>query len=93
MHEHDDNDEVQHEEQEHDHTEQHEQDELKHEDEVVEMLEAINLTDEMVVELMDTEVDEDGGEVTEVYEMVVEMMINEDDDEADMLLAQLLMQH
>ena len=58
--------------------------ELKLEDEVVETLEVINLTDEMVVELMDTEVEVDGGEVTEVYEMVVEMMIRGLDEEVDM---------
>lgn len=83
MHEQDDNDEVQHEEQEHDHTEQHEQDELKHEDEVVEMLELINSTDEVVVEHTDIEVEVDGDEETEVYEMVVEMTINEDEEEVD----------
>ena len=83
MPEHDDNDEVQHEEQEHDHTEQHEHDELKHEDEVVEMLELINSTDEVVVEHTDIEVEVDGDEETEVYEMVAEMMINEDEDEVD----------
>ena len=83
MHEQDDNDEVQHDEQEHDHTEQQEQDELKHEDEVVEMLELINSTDEVVVEHTDIEVEVDGDEETEVYEMVVEMTTNEDEDEVD----------
>lgn len=93
MHEQDDNDEVQHDEQDHDHTEQHEQGELKHEDEVVEMHEAINSTDEMVVEHTDIEVEVDGDEETEVYEMVVEMMTNEDEDEVDMLSVQQVMLH
>lgn len=57
---------------------------LRPEDEAEVMLELINLTDEMVAELIDTVDDDDGDDEIEVNEMVVPMMINEVEDEVDM---------
>ena len=52
--------------------------------EVVEvMLEQHNLIDEIEAEHIDGDDEVDGDEVTEVYEIVVEMMINEREVEVD----------
>lgn len=56
------------------------------------MFELINLMVEMVVELIDGEVDDDGTVEIEVYEIEVEMMISEQDEEVDMLYQQLLIE-
>ena len=64
--------------------EQLELEELKQEDEVEGIHELINSMEVMEAELTDIEVDDDGDEVMEVSEIVVEMMINEDDEEVDM---------
>ncbi len=53
------------------------------------MYEQINSTEETEVEHTDDDEDEDGMDETEVYEMVVEMMTNEQDEEVDTLSAQL----
>lgn len=49
--------------------------------ELHEINEQINLTDETEVELIDMVDEDDGDEVIHLYEMVVEMMISEDEDE------------
>lgn len=65
--------------------EQHEHDEHKVDIEVEVMLLLINATDEIEAEHTDTVDEDDGDEVTEMYEMVVEMMIKVQDEEVDML--------
>jgi hypothetical protein len=57
---------------------------LRPEDEAEVMFQASNFVDELVAVLIDIEVDDDGDEVIEVYEIVVQMMINEVVDEVDM---------
>lgn len=53
--------------------------------EVVEVIhEQHNLIDETEAEHIDGDDEVDGDEVTEVYEMIVEMMINEREVEVDM---------
>ena len=58
---------------------------LRQEDEADEMYELTNSMVETEAELIDDEVDDDGDEVTRLYEMVVEMMINEQVEEVDTL--------
>lgn len=84
MLEHDEYDEELHDEQEHEVSEQHEHEELRLDIEVEVINEHINLAEVMEAELMDMDEVDDGGEVTEVYEIVVLMMINEDEEEVDM---------
>ena len=56
------------------------------------MFELINLMVETEAELIDGEVEVDGGEVIVVYEIEVEMMISELDEEVDMLYQQHLIE-
>ena len=84
MQEQDEYDEGLLEEQEHEVMELLELEELRLDIEVEVINEHINLAEVMEVELMDMDEVDDGGEVTEVYEIVVQMMINEDDEEVDM---------
>ena len=48
------------------------------------MLELVNLIDDDEVELIDMVDDDDGDDEDEVYEIVLEMMINEVEVEVDM---------
>lgn len=84
VHDNDEFDEVQLEEHELEAIEQHEHDEHKVDIEVEVMLLLINATDETEAEHTDTVDEDDGDEVTEMYEMVVEMMIKVQDEEVDM---------
>ena len=68
--------------------EQVEDDEHKQEETLDEVFELINSMVEIEVELTDIEVEVDGMDEIEVYEMVAEMMINDEDEEVDMLYQQ-----
>lgn len=59
-------------------------DELKQVEIVEVMLELINSMDEMEVELIDIEVEDDGGDEEALFEIALLMTINELDEEADM---------
>lgn len=56
------------------------------------MLEVNNSVDETEAELIDGEVEVDGGDEIEVLEIEAEMMISEQDEEADMLYQLLLIE-
>lgn len=85
VHDNEEFDEVQLEEHELEAIEQHEHDEHKVDIEAEVMLLLINATDETEAEHIDMVEVEDGDEVTEMYEMVVEMMTKVHDEEVDML--------
>lgn len=56
------------------------------------MFELINSMVETEAELIDIDDDEVGGDEIQVYEIEAEMMTNEQDEEADMLYQQLLIE-
>lgn len=74
-------------------TEQQVDDEHKPEDEVVVISEQINLMVETEVVHIDIEVEVDGDDEIQVFEIVALMMTNEHDEEVVMLLVQLLIEY